>query len=82
MAFVLGFIWLCFLLGFRGVFGWPVVGGCFSLGCMAASLAVLQRWLGWEPYLIWAVLCVPGALFVIAGWKLGQAVRGNSSRGA
>ena len=42
---------------------------------MAASLVVLQRTLGLEPYLIWSILCVPGVLFVVAGWQLGKSRR-------
>jgi hypothetical protein len=64
-----------FSAGYLFAWRWPVFGGCFSLVCMAASLAVLQRTLGLEPYLIWSILCVPGVLFVIAGWKLGKSRR-------
>lgn len=59
-----------FSAGYLFAWRWPVFGGCFSLVCMAASLAVLQRRLGFEPYLIWSILCVPGVLFVVAGWQL------------
>ena len=58
-----------YLLGWR----WPLFGGCLSLACMAASLIVVQRTFGWEPYLIWGVLSLPGLLFVIAGWRLQRA---------
>jgi hypothetical protein len=54
-----------YLLGWR----WPLLGGCFSLACMAASLVVAGRVFGAGPYLIWAVLCLPGVLYVLAGTK-------------
>ncbi len=40
---------------------------------MAASLVVIQRTFEWKPYVIWGVLCVPGVLYVIAGWRLAGA---------
>jgi hypothetical protein len=55
-----------YLLGWR----WPLVGGCISLACMVASLIVIQRTFGLSAYLYWAILCVPGILYVIAGWML------------
>jgi hypothetical protein len=55
-----------YLLGWR----WPLLGGCISLACMAASLVVIGRTFGIGPYIIWGVLCIPGILYVIAGWKL------------
>lgn len=55
-----------YLVGWR----WPLVGDCISLVCMAASLLVLNKTLGWGLYLIWGLLCVPGVLYIIAGWKL------------
>jgi hypothetical protein len=55
-----------YLLGWR----WPLVGGCISLACMAASLVVIGRTFGLSAYLIWGILSVPGILYVIAGWKL------------
>jgi hypothetical protein len=61
-----------FSAGYLLAWRWPVAGGCFSLVCMVASLAVLQRTFGLEPYFIWSALCVPGVLFVIAGWKLAK----------
>ena len=60
-----------YLLGWR----WPLLGGCVSLACMAASLVVLGRVLPVQPYLIWGALSVPGVLYVISGWKL-RAARG------
>jgi hypothetical protein len=59
-----------YLLGWR----WPLLGGCVSLACMATSLVVIGRALPWEPYLIWAALSVPGVGYIIAGWKLRDAV--------
>jgi hypothetical protein len=55
-----------YLLGWR----WPLVGGCISLACMAASLVVIGRTFALGPYLIWGLLSLPGILYVIAGWKL------------
>lgn len=60
-----------YLLGWR----WPLVGGCISLACMAASLVVIQMPFEWEPYLIWGVLCIPGFLYVIAGLRLRRESR-------
>lgn len=55
-----------YLLGWR----WPVAGGGLSLACMVASLIVINRTFGADAYLIWALLCVPGALLVLAGMML------------
>jgi hypothetical protein len=55
-----------YLLGWR----WPLLGGCVSLACMATSLVVTGRVFGWQPYLIWGALSVPGVLYVIAGLML------------
>jgi hypothetical protein len=60
-----------YLLGWR----WPLLGGCISLVCMAASLVVIGRPFAIEPYIIWSVLCVPGILYIIAGWKLRDRAR-------
>jgi hypothetical protein len=60
-----------YLLGWR----WPLVGGCISLACMAASLVVIGRTFGIGPYIIWGVLCVPGILYIIAGWQLRARAR-------
>src|SRR5690242_4727691 len=40
-----------FSLGYLLALRWPVFGGVFSLACMVASLAVLGRMFGLEPYL-------------------------------
>jgi hypothetical protein len=66
-----------YLLGWR----WPLLAGCVSLSCMAASQVVLGRAFGWGPYLVWGALCVPGALYILAGWKL-RAVAGGVSAAA
>jgi hypothetical protein len=60
-----------YLLGWR----WPLVGGCISLVCMAASQLVIGRILGIGPYIIWGVLCVPGMLYIIAGCRLREQSR-------
>ena len=57
-----------YLLGWR----WPLLGGCISLACMALSLVVLGRVFDGSTYAIWAVLSVPGVLYVMVGWKLRQ----------
>jgi hypothetical protein len=59
-----------FSAGYLLAWRWPLAGGCLSLACMAASLLVIGRMLPAGPYVIWAVLSVPGILFVLAGWKL------------
>src|SRR5687768_12267862 len=64
-----------YLLGWR----WPLLGGCVSLACMAASLAVIGRVFGLGAYLIWGALSVPGVLYVIAGLKLRGATGGVPS---
>src|SRR5687768_6533694 len=58
-----------YLLGWR----WPILGGCLSLACMTVSLIVIGRTFDPGPYLVWGLLCIPGVLFVIAGWKLRRA---------
>ena len=60
-----------YLLGWR----WPLVGGGISLACMLASLVVIGRTFGIGPYIIWGVLCVPGILYIIAGWKMRAGAR-------
>ena len=55
-----------YLLGWR----WPLMGGCLSLACMAASLLVIGRIIGLSAYVYWGILSLPGILYVIAGWKL------------
>lgn len=58
---------LGYLIGWR----FPLLGGCVSLVCMALSLVVIGRIFSWVAYATWAVLCIPGALYIIAGLKLG-----------
>jgi hypothetical protein len=65
-----------YLLGWR----LPLVGGCVSLACMAASLIVIQRTFDWKAYATWGVLCLPGILYVIAGWRL-RRERADNRRG-
>ena len=55
-----------YLLGWR----WPLFGGCMSLVCMVASLVVIARIYSLGAYVIWAILCVPGILYVVAGWMM------------
>ena len=52
-----------YLLGWR----WPVFGGGFSLACMAVSLVIVGRVFDAGAYAIWAVLCIPGILYVVGG---------------
>lgn len=52
------------LLGLR----WPVTGGCIALGCMLASQIVLWHTFPMSAYLFWGVLCLPGVLYLAAGW--------------
>jgi hypothetical protein len=59
-----------YLLGWR----WPLLGGCVSLACMAASPVVIGRALPWAPNLNWGALSVPGVVYISAGWKLRDAV--------
>jgi hypothetical protein len=59
-----------YLLGWR----WPLLAGCVSLACMAASQVVIGRVFPVGPYLIWGVLSVPGVLYVLAGLKLRTVV--------
>ena len=60
-----------YLIGWR----WPLLGGCFSVACMALSLVVLGRVFDWSDYAIWFVLSVPGVLHVVAGLRLRGAPR-------
>ena len=55
-----------YLLGWRR----PLLAGCVSLACLAASLVVAGRVFTPEAYLIWGVLSLPGILYVLAGWNL------------
>lgn len=55
-----------YLMGWR----WPLAGGLLSLVCMALSLVVIGRAFETEAYMYWALLCVPGLLFLLAGWSL------------
>jgi hypothetical protein len=55
-----------YLVGWR----WPLLGGCFSLACMALSLVVIGRVFASSDYAIWSVLSLPGVLYIIAGLKL------------
>jgi hypothetical protein len=59
-----------YLLGWR----WPLLGGCVSLACLVLLPVVMWATQGevapieaWVPF---AVLGVPGVLYVIAGWLL------------
>ena len=67
-----------YLIGWR----WPLLGGCVSLACMALSLVVLGRVFDWETYGIWAVLSLPGVLYVIAGLGLRGAVADREVTGS
>lgn len=62
---------LGYLLGWR----WPLLAGCVSLGCLAASLVVIGRTFPPGAYLIWGILALPGILYVLAGWKTRTAPR-------
>jgi hypothetical protein len=64
-----------YLIGWR----WPITGGTISLACMVLSLVVIGRSFGPSAYLIWAVLCIPGALYVVAGYKLRAAVKARAT---
>ncbi len=66
-----------YLIGWR----WPLLGGCVSLACMALSLVVLGRVFDPETYGIWAVLSLPGVLYVIAGLGLRGAVADREASG-
>jgi cytochrome b561 len=59
---------IAYLLGLR----WPLHGGAASLACMALSLIVIGRTFDVQAYVIWGLLCVPGLLYVWAGWLMRQ----------
>jgi hypothetical protein len=59
-----------FTIGYLIAWRLPLLGGTISLACMIASLLVLQHIYPLSVYLIWGVICVPGILFIIAGWRL------------
>ena len=54
-----------YLLGWR----WPLIGGILSLSCMAASWVVIGRVFPARLYLIWGAVCLPGVLYLVAGWQ-------------
>jgi|RhiMethySRZTD1v2_1073278.scaffolds.fasta_scaffold1892189_1 hypothetical protein len=62
-----------FGLGYLLAWRWPVFGGCMSLVCITTSLVVIGRVFDGQAYLIWAVVSVPGVLFVIGGLWLRRA---------
>ncbi len=54
--------------------GWwrPLLGGTISIACMVLSqvtMVAIGRVFPLSAYMIWGVLCVPGALFVIVGLR-------------
>jgi hypothetical protein len=59
-----------YLLAWR----YPLLGGTLSLACMALSLLVIGRTFGWTAYAFWAILCIPGILFVLAGLRSRKAL--------
>ena len=59
-----------FSLGYLAGWRWPLWGGIISLACMAISQIVTGRVFDSTAYLIWAVFCVPGVLFILAGLKM------------
>jgi hypothetical protein len=59
-----------FALGYLLAWRWPLVGGCISLACMAASLVVIGRTYAFRAYVIWGALCVPGIFYILAGWMM------------
>jgi hypothetical protein len=67
-----------YLLGWR----WPLLAGCVSLACMAASLVVIGRVFDLAAYLIWGILSLPGVLYVIAGLKRRSATQVLEVRGS
>lgn len=64
-----------FCAGYLLAWHWPVFGGSLSIACMIASLLVVGKIFALAPYLIWAAVCIPGVLFILAGWKLRSAER-------
>jgi hypothetical protein len=62
-----------FSAGYLAGWRWPLAGGCFSIACLAASLLVIGRTVGWQAYPYWGALSMPGVLFIITGWKLRRA---------
>jgi len=61
---------VAFSIGYLLAWRWPLFGSCMSLACMIASQIVTGRTFDWKAYSIWAILSLPGILFVIAGWRL------------
>jgi hypothetical protein len=60
-----------YLLGWR----WPLFGGCLSLACMAASIAATGAVFPPSVYFYWALVSLPGVLYVIAGLLLRARAR-------
>lgn len=54
-----------YLLGWR----WPLLAGCVSLACMALSQVVIGRVFDFRAYVIWAILSLPGILYLFAGLR-------------
>lgn len=70
MFFPIGFT-AGYLLGWR----WPLLGGCVSLACLVLHFVLQAALHGRVPptlglYAPFAVLGVPGILYIIAGWLL------------
>jgi hypothetical protein len=57
-----------FSAGYLLAWRWPMLGGSLSLASLAASLLVIGRTFNASAYLIWAVLSIPGVLFVVGGY--------------
>ena len=68
--FPLGFS-VAYLLGWR----WPLAGGWAALASMALSLLVIGRVFDPQAYAVWAMLCAPGVLYILAGTKLRSTAR-------
>lgn len=82
-------VWMFFPIGFTAGYllgwRWPLAGGCVSLACLVLHLVLLAALHGKVApsiglYAPFAVLGVPGVLFVIAGWLLRRRKDSASSQ--
>lgn len=78
----LAFFPIGFAAGYLLAWRWPTFGGLMSLACMVISLVVVGRVFPLQPYLFWSLLCIPGALFILAGRQLAAGRSSLNSRKA
>lgn len=63
----LAFFPVGFSIGYLAGWRWPLAGGIISLVSMVLSLLVMGESYDFSAYLTWAVLSLPGILFLAVG---------------